>query len=242
MDFKLRYHASVLGYVWAILKPLLLFAVMNFVFSNIFNFKNNGTPYYSLELLTGLLLFNFFAEGTTAGIASLVSKAQLVTKIYVPRWIIVVSSTVNSLFVFLANLVVLFLFFVLYHKVPSIAGILMFIVYISCLYMLVVATGLLLAPLYVRFRDIGMIWEVLLSIFMYASPIVYPLTIMPPQIQKIILLNPLAFVIYFGKQGLIQNHFSSAFQTVLFLAITLATLVACGWLFRKTVRTVAEYI
>src|SRR5687768_7237621 len=84
-DFKLRYHGNALGYVWAIAKPLLLFTILNFVFSSVFNFKNSGTEYYSLELLTALLLFQFFAEGTTNGMTALVSKAQLVTKIYVPK-------------------------------------------------------------------------------------------------------------------------------------------------------------
>jgi ABC-2 type transport system permease protein len=100
-DFKLRYQGSFLGYIWAILKPLLLFTILNFVFSTVFNTRNNGVPFYSLQLLTGLLLFNFFSEGTMAGLTSLVAKAQLVTKIYVPRWILVMASTLNALFIFL---------------------------------------------------------------------------------------------------------------------------------------------
>src|ERR1035437_7615362 len=121
-DFKLRYHGSVLGYVWAILKPLLMFTILNFVFSSLFNFRNSGTPNYPLELLTGLLMFNFFSEGTMSGMNSLLSKAQLVTKIYVPRWTIVLGSTVNALFVYGMNLIVLILFFFIYHKVPTFFG------------------------------------------------------------------------------------------------------------------------
>ena len=131
-DFKLRYHGSFLGYVWVILKPLLMFAVLNFVFSSLFNFKNSGNPYYPLELLTSLLLFQFFAEGTMIGMTSLISKAQLVTKIYVPRWTIVLGSTINNLFVFCMNLFVLVFFFFLYHKIPTISGVIMFLLYAIC--------------------------------------------------------------------------------------------------------------
>lgn len=241
-DFKLRYHGSVLGYVWAILKPLLLFTVLNFVFSSVFNFKNSGTPLYSLELLTALLLFQFFAEGTSAGMNSLLSKAQLVTKIYVPRWTLIVSSTINSLFVFGMNLLVLVVFFVIYGKMPSFWSIIMFLVYILFLYILILSFSFLTAPLFVRFRDLSMIWEVLLSVFMYAAPIIYPLTMMPEHIQKILLLNPVGFIIHFAKQGLISDHFASASQ-VLFFLLGLGIFTALAiYLFRRHERTVAEYI
>src|SRR5690606_21281841 len=82
-DFKLRYHGSFLGYAWALVKPLMLFAVLNFVFSHIFNLRGMGVPLYPLQLLTAILLFNFFAEGTMQGMNSLLSKNQLVTKTYI---------------------------------------------------------------------------------------------------------------------------------------------------------------
>ena len=199
-DFKLRYRGSVLGYVWAILRPLLLFTILNFVFSSVFNFKNSGTPLYSLELITALLLFQFFAEGTTAGMNSLLSKSQLVTKIYVPRWTLIISSTINSLFVFGMNLIVLALFFVLYGIVPSIESLFVFVGYVALLYILIVSFSFITAPLFVRFRDLSMIWEVLLSVLMYAAPIVYPLTMMPEHIQKILVYTeylsaPLAYTV-----------------------------------------------
>jgi len=241
-DFKLRYQGSVLGYVWAILKPLALFAILNFVFSSLFNARNNGMPYYSLELLTGLLLFNFFAEGTMSGLTSLVSKAQLVTKIYIPRWILVLSATLNSFFIFLANLVVLAIFFISAGMMPSLAGIGIFLGYTILLYILVVVFSFLVAPLYVRFRDLSMIWEVLLSIIMYASPIIYPLTLMSPKIQKILLISPVAFLIYFAKQGLIFKHFASLGQNLAFVAFIIICMGVSILIFRKTSRVVAEYL
>jgi ABC-2 type transport system permease protein len=241
-DFKLRYQGSVLGYVWAILKPLALFAVLNFVFSSMFNMRGAGNEYYSLELLTGILLFNFFSEGTMSGLMSLVSKGQLVTKIYMPRWILVLASTLNSFFIFLTNIIVLAIFFIIKGKMPSIEGVLMFLGFTVLLYMLVVAFSFLAAPLYVRFRDLSMIWEVLLSIIMYASPIIYPLTLVPAHIQKLLLLSPVGFLIYFAKQGLISNHFPTAVQGLCFAGLIILVLFLSILLFRKTSRVIAEYL
>ncbi len=241
-DFKLRYHGSVLGYLWAILKPLLMFTILNFVFSSIFNFRNSGTPNYPLELLTALLMFQFFSEGTISGMNSLLSKAQLVTKIYVPRWTIVLGSTINSLFVYGMNLIVLAVFFFVYHITPTFEGIMMFLVYSILLYIIIVAFSLLTAPLFVRFRDLSMIWEVLLSILMYASPIIYPLSMMPEYIQKIMLFNPLAFIIHFSKRGLIENYFTNGWN-FLFLILGITGIFAISFLiFKKTEKKVAEYI
>ena len=241
-DFKLRYHGSVLGYIWAILKPLLMFTILNFVFSSIFNFRNSGTPNYPLELLTGLLMFQFFSEGTMSGMNSFVAKAQLVTKIYVPRWTIVLGSTINALFVYGMNLIVLALFFFIYHITPSLAGIMMFLIYSILLYILIVAFSFLTAPLFVRFRDLSMIWEVLLTVLMYASPIIYPLSMMPENIQKIMLVNPLAFIIHFSKQGLITNYFTNGWNFFYLLAGVIIIFTISFLIFRKTEKKIAEYI
>ncbi len=241
-DFKLRYHGSVLGYVWVILKPLLMFSILSFVFSNIFNFRNSGTPYYSLELLTALLLFQFFAEGTMNGMTSLVSKAQLITKIYIPRWTIILSSTINALFVFSMNLIVLIFFFILYGKVPSFIGILMFFVYASILYVLIVAFSFLTATLYVRYRDLSTIWEVLLSVLLYASPIIYPITMMPEKIQNWLLVNPLAFIINYSKEGLISNNFTKVGYFFLLLLGTSLIFIVSMLVYKKYEKKVAELI
>lgn len=241
-DFKLRYHNNALGYVWAIAKPLLMFAILNFVFSSIFNFRNSGTPYYPLELLTALLLFQFFAEGTSNGLASLVAKSQLVTKIYVPKWTIILSATLNSFFIFLTNLVVLCLFFILYHKVPGIIGILYFILYVFLLYVLIIAFSFFAAPLYVRFRDLGTIWEVLLSVLMYASPIIYPLALIPSHLQKYIMINPLAYIIHYSKLGLISGNYPPI-DNLMLIILGIAFLSVAGFLiYRKLEKRVAEHI
>lgn len=241
-DFKLRYHGSVLGYIWVILKPLLMFSILLFVFSSIFNFRNSGTPNYPLELLTGLLLFHFFAEATTTGMMSLVSKAQLVTKVYIPRWTIVLGSTMNALFIFGMNLIVLAIFFLFFNKIPTLLGILTFIMYAVILYILAVAFSFLTAPLYVRFRDLGNTWEVILSVLMYASPIIYPLTMLPADIGRIILMNPFAFIIHYAKQGLINDMYTIVPNFLLLVLGIIIAITTSFLIFRKYEKTVAELI
>jgi ABC-type polysaccharide/polyol phosphate export permease len=242
-DFKLRYHGSVLGYIWVLLKPLLIFAVLNFVFSTMFNPRNSGTDTYSLELFVGLVMFFFFSEGTSAGMSSLLSKAQLVTKIYVPRWTIILASTINATMVFLMNLIIVAFFFAIKGFMPSIASILVFFVFSILLYIVILSFSLIAAPLYVKFRDLSMIWEVLLMVLMYASPIIYPLSVLPAKYHVFLLMNPLAFIINFTKEALIHNHFAISPQYVIVFSVIVFAGLALGiFSYRKLIPKIAEQL
>ena len=241
-DFKLRYQGSVLGYVWALLKPLLMFLILNFVFSSLFNPKGTGASTYSLQLITAIMMFNFFSEGTSAGMMSLLAKSQLVTKIYVPRWTIILASTLNSALIYTMNLVVIAGFFLYQRFFPSLPSILIFLAFSIAIYVLVLAFGLLTAPLYVRFRDLSLIWEVLVQILFYASPIVYSLQMMPDYIQRVVLINPVAYIIHFTKEALISDHYASSTQTGLFLATVIIALGLSVLAYRKFIPDVAEEI
>lgn len=242
-DFKLRYHGSVLGYLWALLKPLLTFAILNFVFSSVFNTRNTtGADTYSLQLLVALMMFYFFSEGTSAGMNSLLNKSQLVTKIYVPRWTIILASTINATLIFLMNLLVIVFFFVLKGFMPSLAAIGMFLLFSVFIYIIILSFSLITAPLYVKFRDLAMIWEVLLMIIMYASPIIYPLATLPAHYHKFILLNPFAFIVHFTKESLINNHFASFAQYAVFFSIIFAGFALSIWSYRKLAPRIAEDI
>lgn len=241
-DFKLRFQGSVLGYIWSIIKPLILFTVIYVVFNSVFNFKSNGNGFYGLELLTGLLIFNFFIETVQSGMNSFVQKSGLLTKIYIPKWTIIVAATLNSFFIFLANIIVLAIFFGVYGVVPSGAALLIFLFLVMCLYGTALGLSFLLAPWYVRFRDIGMIWEVVVSLIMYASPIIYPLSFLPESVQKIVLINPVAFTVHFSKQALIYNHRASIVQLVLFLGMTILFLWISIIISKKSSRHIVEQL
>jgi lipopolysaccharide transport system permease protein len=239
-DFKLRYHGSVLGYVWAILKPLLMFLILNFVFSSIFNPRNTDTSFYSIQLLTSIIVFNFFSEGTMAGLLALMHKSTLVTKIYVPRWTIIVAATLNSLLIFFMNLIVIALFFAWYGFWPSLTSILFFFFFVGLTYLLILGFSFIAAPLYAKFRDLLQIWEVLISALFYAAPIVYPLSLLPIKYHSIILLNPVAYIIHFIKSALTENHYASFNQNLIFTAlIIIFSFVGLG-IYRKMEPKIAE--
>lgn len=241
-DFKLRYHDSVLGYIWALLKPLLMFAVLNFVFSSIFNPKTTGSEYYSLQLITALMMFTFFNEGTTAGMGSLLMKSQLVTKIYVPRWTIILASTVNAALIYLMNLIVIAGFFLWKGYLPGLLAIGMFLFFSFLIYILVLSFSLVTAPLYIKFRDLLLIWEVIVMIMMYASPIIYPLTMLPDYIQRVILINPVAFIIHFTKESLINNHFPEFWQFSVFVFLVFILFSFSIFIYNKLSFKIAEDI
>lgn len=241
-DFKLRYQGSVLGYLWALLKPLLMFSILNFVFSSIFAARGQGTEYYSLQLLVGILMFNFFSEGTNAGMQSLLSKSQLVTKIYIPRWTLILASTLNAALIYIMNLSVVIAFFVWKQFLPSFSAIFLFILYSAVIYVIVLSFALLTAPLYVRFRDLSMIWEVLLQVLFYATPVFYSLQMMPVWVQQILLINPIAFIVHFTKEALISDHFPDFWQNAVFLTTVAIAAFLSILSYRRFAPRVAEEI
>lgn len=241
-DFKLRYHGSALGYLWALLKPLLMFSIMLFVFSSIFNPKGSGAQFYSLQLLTSIILFNFFSEGTSAGMNSLLSKAQLVTKIYVPRWTLILAATLNSALIFLMNLVIIVAFFAYKQFLPSFEAIMLFVMYALLTYVIILAFSFFTAPWYVKFRDLTLIWEVIITALFYATPVFYPLQMLPLYIQRVLLINPMAFIIHFNKEGLINNHFANPLQTLGFVTAIIVIFLISLASYRKFIPRVAEDI
>jgi len=240
MDFKLRYQNSILGYIWAILNPLLIFCVMNFVFSSLFASRGHGDKYYSLGLFVGLILFFFFQEGTNAGMRSLQSKSQLVSKIYLPRWTIIVASTIHSGMVFLTNLIVVIIFFAWYRFLPTFTAILLFFLFSCLLYIIILSVTMITAPLFIKFRDMAMIWEVVVRAMFYATPVFYPLQMLPQWIQQILLMNPIAFIVHFTKEAMFNNHFADFWQIVVFLASSGVFFLFSVHAYRKLIPKVAE--
>jgi len=241
-DFKLRYQGSILGYLWAILKPLMLFSILNFVFSSIFNRRGAGVEFYSLQLLISIVFFNFFSEGTNAGLSSLLNKSSLVTKIYIPRWTIILSSTIHSALIFITNFLVIVVFFIYYQFTPSFLAIGMMLFFTVLTFLLILIFSFFAAPLYLKFRDLKQIWEVILTALFYASPVVYPLQMLPAWTHKIILSNPIAFIIHFLKTSLIENRPPEPFQIFLFLLFIAFSGMISLFIYKKMERKIAENI
>ena len=211
-DFKLRYQGSFLGVLWSVLKPLLLFAVMYTVFVKFLKFTD-GTPQYPIILLLGISLWSFFTEATNVGMQSVVGRGDILRKINFPKYIIILSAMTSSLISLAINLVVVVIFAVItIHATQANFTALVLLVPLSItqLFLLAFGISLFLSTLYVKFRDIGHIWEVVLQILFYSMPIIYPLTqvanlhVLGVEVQKIIMLNPVAQTIQDIRHNLIS--------------------------------------
>ena len=202
-DFKLRYYGSYLGYLWTLLKPLSLFSVLYVVFSFFMQWE---IPFYQLYLLLGILLWSFFSECTMMGMLSLANRVGIIKKIYFPRIIVVFSSTLSALLGLIINLIVFAIFSLIAGKIPAFPYIILFLLYILMLYLIGVGFSLLLAALYIKFRDINQVWEVLLQIGFWLTPIIYPMKFVPEKYQFYLQVNPLTGIIQFSRMALIESQ------------------------------------
>lgn len=195
-DFKLRYKGSALGYVWSLLRPLALFAVLYVVFVHFLRIGGD-IPYFAVYLLLGIIFWNYFSEVTNNGLSAIVGKGDLLRKLAFPRYIVVVAGSFSALINLFINLIVLGIFMVI-GGVSFTWNIIWLIPLIIELFIFALAIAFILSALYVRFRDINYIWEVVLQAGFYATPILYPVTLVvaiSPLAAKLLMLNPVAQVI-----------------------------------------------
>lgn len=206
-DFKLRYQGSVLGYLWAIIRPLLMFGILYIVFAKFLRFGDE-IPYYPVYLLIGTVLWNFFTECTNQGIQSLIIRSDLMRKIAFPKWIIVLSATTTALINLAINLVVVIVFSLLSGVELSWTWLIVPFLILE-LYLLSFGIALFLGSLNVKFRDVQSIWEVLIQALFYAIPIIYPLSMVVNYSEvaaNVLMLNPIAQVIQDVRFCLITNE------------------------------------
>jgi len=225
-DFKVRYNGSMLGYLWALLRPLLIFLILNVIFSRVFS---SGVNNYSLNLLTGLILWGYFTDGTKIGLTSLYTKSNLISKVNLPKSAIVIASTIHTTITFVINLFILGIFFVWFRVTPSFSSIGFFIFYLILLYILVLGFAFLMAPLYLKYRDLDQIWEVLLTLGFYVSPIIYPLSYIPDRYQPWLWINPSSYLIHYSKLALIENHLITL-PDLAKLILIIGLFFGVGWL------------
>lgn len=249
-DFKLRYQGSVLGYLWALLRPLMLFAILYVVFAKLLRLGSD-IPHYPVYLLTGTVLWSFFTECTSQGIQAMVHRGDLIRKIAFPKYIVVVSTTFTALINLAINLVVVVLFALLNGVTPTWSWLLVPVLILE-LYCLSLGISFLLGAINVKFRDIASIWEVLIQALFYAVPIIYPITMVANSsalAAKIILLNPIAQVIQDVRYNLITtesitswNYLGSPLLMAVPIVIVMVMLIWGSVYFRKKSKFFAEEI
>ena len=237
-DFKTRYHGSVGGFVWALLKPLSMFLVLLSVFSYVFA----GEPQYRLDLIIGLFLYEFFQDATKTGLLSLRAKSYLLSKARFPSWILVLASTSNAVITLLVFSVVLIAFLAISGRAPSPAAIALYLIYLVHFFAIVAGFSLAASVLFMRYRDLHQVWEVVSHAGFFVAPIIYPIGILPERIHAYLYLWPPTPVILFSRSVLVDGVAPSALAQGL-LTLEAAAIFGLGALiYRARAARVAEYV
>ncbi|MGH7156959.1 MAG: ABC transporter permease [Candidatus Saccharimonadales bacterium] len=247
-DFKLRYQGSVLGYAWSLLRPLLLFIILYIVFVKFLKL-GAGVPHYPIYLLLGIVIWNFFTELTVQSLGSIVERGDLLRKIRIPRWIIVLSTSVAALINLLLNLIVVFIF-LFFNHVDLLKSSLWLPLILFEVYVFAVGISLFLSAFFVKYRDVKYIWEVVLQAGFYLTPILYPLArITNLTFQKLIMINPMAQTIQDARYALVTHEsptvyrlFKGGWHEYIPFIIVLLVLMMGLLYFKKEARYFAENV
>ena len=212
-DFKTRYKRSVLGVLWSMLNPLLTMSVQYLIFSNLFKWDVDN---YAIYLLIGTVAFNFFSEATQAALSSVTGSASLITKVYIPTYVFpvakVMSSCINLCFSTLALYLIIFI-----QGVPLNSYHLLIPVLYVALVMFACGIGMILSALMVYFRDTQFLYSVIIVLWMYLTPLFYPVDIIPENMMGIYSLNPMYQYVTFFRTLVLDG--------------ALPTLAQFGWCF-----------
>ena len=191
-DIKTKYRRSVLGVLWTLLNPLLMMIVLSIVFSQLFGRFNIEN--YPIYLLSGQVIFNFFSESTSMSMSSIINNAPLLKKVYIPKYMFVLSRTISSainLFASFAALIIV----MLVMRAPLHYSVVLSVIPIVALIMLSVGMGLILAALAVKFRDLVHLYSVFTTVLMYLSPVIYPIASLPGWVANIVRANPITSIL-----------------------------------------------
>lgn len=249
-EFKLRYKGSVLGYLWTLLRPLALFAVLYIVFVNFLRFGDD-IPHYPVYLLLGVVLWNYFVEVTVNGVTSIVAKGDLMRKLAFPRYVVVLAGSFSALINLTINLLVIGVF-IFINGVDLTWNIIWVPFVILELFILALGTSFLLSALFVRFRDINYVWEVLIQAGFYLTPIIYPLAMVSSFSEfaaKVLLLNPMAqiiqdarYLLVTTKTDTVHKMFAGSYYWLIPFLIVLIILISSAIYFKHKSPSFAEDI
>ena len=202
-DFKLRYKNSVLGYLWSLLKPLAIFGSLYLVFSLFIRFD---VEFYQLFLLLGILLWNYFTEATINGMHVLVEKSTLLTKINVNKATIVLASNVTTLLTLALNLLIFFSFLIIFNPHFSWSFFMLPVIVVE-LFLVGLGISYMLSVLYVKLRDLTSIWDIVIQIGFWVTPIIYPLSFIPERYHFWFNFNPIFRIIDEARDAFIHGSF-----------------------------------
>lgn len=237
-DLKLKYRRSILGYLWSLLNPLLMMTVMTVVFSYMFRFD---IPNYPMYLICGQTLWTFFNESTTVAMQSVISNSSLIRKVYIPKFIFPISRVVSS-FVTMSFSMAAILVVMIFTGVRVTPAVVLFPVPLMALLLFSMGIGIALSALAVYFRDIVHLYGVLTLVWMYVTPIFYPISALPGTVASLLRLNPLYHYITFFREVLLYGTVPALSSWLCCFGFAVASLVLGIGIFRRLQRNFILYV
>jgi ABC-2 type transport system permease protein len=244
-DYKLRFYGSVLGYAWSLARPFLFFGVIYFVFTEIVGLDKN-VPNYGVYILFALVLFQFWAEAVGNCVNSLVVRESMLRKMRFPRLVIPCAVVLTALFNLVMTLVAVFIFAIASGVYPMWTWLELPLI-VAILGAFAIGLGLLLSSLFVRYRDVQPIWDVVSQMLFYASPVLYVATMVPETYQRAYLANPLASLLTEMRAAVVDpgaRHVWDAIgsaERLLIPAAIIVVAIVLGWIvFRREAPRIAE--
>lgn len=247
-EFRKTFFGTALGYVWSLIRPLMLFAVLYVVFTKIIKFGE--VPHYTVLLLFNVVLFGYFQEATGGAVGSVLAQEGIVRKTQFPRLVIPLSPGLVALFTLGLNMVAV-LVFILASGITPMWTWLLFPVVLAPLLILTAGLSMLLSALNVRFRDVGIIWVVVAQALFYASPVIYPIDTpaIPETLRNLLLVNPLTPILEQGRHWIIDPNAPGAVAAaggwvhmLPAIAVFVAVCVAGVWVFKREAPKIAELL
>ncbi len=249
-DFKLRYQHSALGYLWSLLKPFSQFLILYVVFVKVLGIGAN-IPHFGVALLLGIVLWSYFTEVTNGSIMAIVGRGDLLRKVNFPRYVVILSGSLSALINLAINLAVVVIFMLIDKAQVSAYAILMPLLIVE-LFVFALSLGFLLSSLYVRFRDVNHIWDVVMQAAFFATPIMYVFNDIYdkyPVIAKIMIVNPVAQIIQDSRHILMHPKnitlgyvYGSKLAYLIPVAIVTVTAIVAGLYFKKRSPYFAEEV
>ena len=237
-DLKIRYKNSVLGFGWTIIEPLLMLTIFYLVFTNLFK---TGIENYALYLLIGIITWNMFAKGTSMNTTSILNRANIITKYFFPREVLVLSTTITAFLMMVFEYIILVAFFIGTQFLPPISSLLI-IPILGILFVMTLGISLPLSVLNVKYRDIGVIWTVVVQAGFFLTPIIYKLEFLPENIQQLLWFNPMVHIIESAHNLLLYEIYPSISSIVYMITMATAFLIIGIVIFRKHNPNIVEQL
>ena len=228
-DIKIKYRRSVLGVLWTLLNPLCMMIILSIVFSSIFKFDVENFPLY---VLSGQVIFNFFNDSTTSSMSAIISSASLIKKVYVPKYLFVLSRVMSSFINLMASFTALLLVMVA-TRAELHWTVFLSVIPLAMVVLFSFGVGMFLAAITVRFRDVIHLYSVFTTGLLYLTPVIYPMAALPDVVKTIVMINPLTNYLLMSRDVMFNNTLPSVFSVLLGIAEAALALALGLYVFYK---------